>query len=84
MLAHAYNIIIDVVVGAPVHGRWVVYGFNTTKERLFSILMKYVQLLGAGYYDVYMVVHTSTENTDIILARELKKIFQTQHRHMDF
>ena len=71
MLAHAYNIIIDCGVGAPGHGREVVDGLNATDKGFISVLMKTLQLIGASDYDSQMVVHTSTVNTYISLAKGL-------------
>ena len=84
MLAHAYNITIDRGVGAPVHGREVYYGLNATYKWLISMLMKTVQLPGAADYVSHMTINTSTAKTDIVLARECQKIFQTQHEHMAY
>ena len=39
MFAHAYNIIIYRGVGAIVHGREVVDGFNCTEKLLLSMFM---------------------------------------------
>ena len=47
MLAHAYNIMINRGVGAPVHGREVVCGLNTINKTILSILMTTVQIPGA-------------------------------------
>ena len=47
------------------------------------MLMKTVQLPGAEVYDSNMVMHASNVNTDTSLAREFKRIFQTQNEHMD-
>ena len=49
MLAHAYNFIIDRVVGAPVHAREVIDGMNVTKK-ILSMLMTTVQLPGTESY----------------------------------
>ena len=46
MLAQSYNIITYCGVGAPGHGREVVYGLNDTLKRLLSILTTNVQLRG--------------------------------------
>ena len=46
------------------------------------MLMKTVQMPGAEAYESQMVMHTSTANTNIILARGFKNFFQTQHGHM--
>ena len=73
MLAHSYNIIIDHVVGATVHGRESVGGFNATNKRLLSMLIITLQLPGAAYYDSQMAMHTSTANIDIILVRGFQK-----------
>ena len=53
MLAHSYNIINDLGVGAPVHGREVYYGLNATYKWLISMLMKTVQLPGAQHIEMY-------------------------------
>ena len=37
---------------------------------------------GVEAYASQMAIHTSTANTDISLAREYQKFFQTQHGHM--
>ena len=39
MLSCAYNIVIDVVVGAPVNFKDVVHGLNATEKRFLSMLM---------------------------------------------
>ena len=70
MLAHAYNIIIDPRVIAPVNGREVVDGFIATEKRFLSMLITTVQLTGASTYYSQMAVYTSTVNTtDISLPR---------------
>ena len=69
MLAHAYNIIIDCGIGAPVHGIEVAGFLNATEKRLLSILMKNVKLPGASAYDSQMEIHTSTAITDMSLSR---------------
>ena len=69
MLSHEYNIIMDSGVGSLVHDREVVYGLNATYERFFSMLITTVQLHGAAAYDSQMVIHTSTAEIGISLAR---------------
>ena len=39
MLPHAYNIAIDRGVGAPVHGKYVVYDLNASEKRFISMLI---------------------------------------------
>ena len=48
------------------------------------MLMTTVQLPGEKYYDSHMAIHTSTANTDIILAREFQKHLSdpTQAHHL--
>ena len=76
MLAHTYNIITDYGVGAPVHGREVIDGFNDTEKWLFSMLMTYVQLPGVSSYDTQISLHASSAYSDLCLARDLKKKFR--------
>ena len=73
MLVHVYNIIIDRSGGSPGHVREVVYGLNDNGKKLISMLITTVQLTGASDYDSQMLMHTSTENTDISLSREFQK-----------
>ena len=73
MLAHASNIIIGRGVGAPGHGRDIVYGLNGTDKCLISMLMTTVKLPGAESSDSQMAIHTSTSNIDISLSREFQK-----------
>ena len=70
MLAHAYNIIIDSGVGEPGHGRYFVDGLNDTNKKFLSMLTTNVKLPGAAAYELERAMHTSTEKTDIGLARE--------------
>ena len=44
ILAHAYNIIIDRNVRAPVHGREIINDTNATDDRSILVLIKYVIL----------------------------------------
>ena len=81
MLSHAYNIITDSVGVAPICGKELVGGFSAT-DKSYSMLMKTVQLPGAAAYDLQIVMHTSTANTDVILARGFQNIFQIRHGHM--
>ena len=57
MLAHAYNIIIDRGVGAPVYCREVVDGLNDTETMFHSMLITTVQLPGVAAYESYMAMH---------------------------
>ena len=70
MLAHSYNIINDLGVGAPVHGREVFDGLNSKYKRFLLKFIKTVKLPGAASYDPQTEIHTSTANTDINYARE--------------
>ena len=45
MLSCAYNIVIDVVVGAPGNFKDVVYGLKATEKRFLSMLMKTANIL---------------------------------------
>ena len=51
----------------PGHVRDVVDGLNVTNKMFISMLMTTVKLPGAAAYESYMVIHTSTANTDISL-----------------
>ena len=73
MLAHAYKIIIYLGVGTLGHGREVIEGLNATNKSFISMLIITMQLPGEEAYELQMAMHTSTENTDISLAREFQK-----------
>ena len=73
MLSHAYNNIIYSGVGAPGHGREVVYGLNSTDKWFLSVLITTTELPSEKVYDTQMKIHTSTANTYISLARGFQK-----------
>ena len=73
MLSHAYNIVIDHVVGSPGHRKYVVDGLDATDKRLLSMLTKTVQLRGAATNNSHMVMHTSMSNKDNSKSREFQK-----------
>ena len=62
-VSHAYIIVIECGVGAPVHEKDVVYGLNSTGKRFLSMFMTTVQLPGAATNDSQMVMNTSMSNT---------------------
>ena len=68
VLAHAYNIIIYHGAGSPGHIREVFYDLNYTNKWFLSMLMTTLKLPSAANDDTQMVMHTSTVNTEIILA----------------
>ena len=70
ILSQSYNIIIDRGIGAPGHGREVIYGLKATEKRFIFHLMATVQLPGSKRFDTQMVVHTVTKNTDVSLEQE--------------
>ena len=69
MLADVYNIIIDCDVGAPGNIRDVADGLNAKDKLLVTMLMKTVQLPNAATNNYQMVMHTSTEKTDISVTK---------------
>ena len=84
MLVYTYNIIIDSDVVSQVNGREGVDGLNAIEKKSLSMLMTNLKLPNASSYDSHTEMHTSNVNTDIILAREFQKIFQTKYGQMDF
>ena len=54
MLAHAYNIIIDLGVGVPRNRIEVIDGLNDTGKMFPSMLLTTVKLPGAEYYESQM------------------------------
>ena len=63
MLFHAYNIVIDSGVGAPVHVKDVVDGLNTTDKKFLTVFMENVKLPDSASNNSQMVMHTSISNT---------------------
>ena len=70
MLTQAFNIIIDHGVSAPVHGKEVLEGLNTTGKSLIFHLMVTVQLLVSQMFYTQMKIHTSTHNSDVSLDKK--------------
>ena len=60
MLAHTYNIITNISVGAPGHGEEIIYGLNTTDKSFIYMLIATVKLSSSKNHDKQMAMHTST------------------------
>ena len=73
IFSYAHGIIIDRVVGAPGHVKDVVGGLNATEKRYLSMLITTVQISNALTNNYQILMHTSTEYSDIRLAKEFKK-----------
>ena len=82
MLSHAHDIMIDRGVGAHAHGKYVVDGLNATNKRHLSIIITTVQLPNSAIENSEIIMHTSTKNEEISLAKPFKKIFQMHPVHM--
>ena len=82
MLSHAYTIGINIGLGSPENEKYVVDGLNTTDKIFLTILMTTVQRPGLATNNSRVVIHTTMSNAYISIARELEKIFYTQHVHM--
>ena len=67
--SYAHDIIIYSGVVAPGHGNDVVGGLNDTDKRFLTMLMKTVQLPNAATNNYQMVMHTSTEKSDISVTK---------------
>ena len=50
------------------------------QKKLILFLMANIQLPGSKRFDTQMVVHTETQNTDMILAQEYQKHFSNESR----
>ena len=82
MLAHAYKIILIVVLDHKHTEDMLLMVLMLLKKRLLSMLMTTVKLTVSTAYKSHMAMHASTENTYISLAREFQNIVQTQHGHL--
>ena len=80
MLEHSYIIFIGRVSRLPGHRRIIFYYLNSTEKRFLSMVMKNVQLPGAASYDTQIEIHTSTQNYDMIISRELKILLSDPSR----
>ena len=64
----AFNITIDCGISAPVHGREVVDGLNSTYRSFIFHLTTTVKLTGSQSFYTPMVMHTSTHNYGVSFA----------------
>ena len=69
ILAHYYDIIVDIGVGVPGHGRDIFDDLNTTDKRFISMLNKILQLPGSQGYDYQMEVCTTKNKEDTIISK---------------
>ena len=70
------------MISEPGHGRDVVDGLNDTDKSFIFILMATVQLPVSKRFDIHMVVHTATQNTDMSLALEFLNTCQMNHSNI--
>ena len=68
MLSQSFSVIIDCVISASGHGRYVVDGLNAIYKMLLFQFISTVQLMGTKMYDTQMDVHTGTLTYDVSLA----------------
>ena len=73
MLSYVYNIVIDCGIGAPGHGKDVVYGLKDTEESFLSMLITTVQLPGESTNNSQFAMYTSNINTYIIIEMGCQK-----------
>ena len=68
MLSQSFSVIIDCVISASGHGRYVVDGLNSIYKMLLFQFISTLQLMGTKMYDTQMDVHTGTLTYDVSLA----------------
>ena len=69
VMHQCYSNIIDSGISAPVYGKEVLDDFNTIDKRYIYPLMSNVQLHGSKTFDSQILVHSSTQNNGVSLAK---------------
>ena len=68
-MSQAFNIIIELGIIAPGHGREVVYGINATDKRFIFHLMDTVELNESQSFDTQIEIDTTTHSDDVSLLQ---------------
>ena len=69
VLLQCYAVINDWGIGAPGHGKELLYRLNAIDKRYIYQLMSNFKLSGSKLFDSQMQMQTSTQNNDISLAK---------------
>ena len=64
-----HSIIIDWGISAPGHGKEVVDGMNAIENRVIYQLISNFQLPGSKTFDSKILMHSFTQNNDVIMAK---------------
>ena len=63
----------DSGINAPRHGKEGVYGINDIDKQYIYQLISNVQLPASICFDSHIVMHSSTQNNDVNMAKESQK-----------
>ena len=72
-MSQCYSLTIDRCIIATGIGREVVDGLNAIDKRYIYQLISNVKLPGSKLFDSHMQMHTSTQNSDASIAKELQQ-----------
>ena len=73
MLSHAYHIVIDCGVRAPVHDKYVIDSLSANDKRFLKKFMTTAQISGGSTNYSQMFIYTTMNNTYIILVGLFQK-----------
>ena len=76
----SHSIIIDRGISSPRHGKEVVYVINAVDKRYIYKFLSTVQIPGSKIFDLWMQIHTGTQNDDVSLAKEIQHFLTKTHR----
>ena len=68
-ISQFYSVIIDCGIIAPGHGKELVDGLNDIDKLCIYQLMSNVQLPVSKTFDSQIIMHSSTQNNDVSLAK---------------
>ena len=72
VMSQCYSILIDQGIGAPGHGKDIVYGLNDVDKCYIYQLMSTVQLPGSNTFDSQIQIHNGNQKYNVRLAKEFQ------------
>ena len=73
VMSKCYPVIFDRGISVPGNCKDVVYYLNIIKKCYIYQLMFNVQLLRSKVFDSQIIMHSSTQNNDVTMAKEFQK-----------
>ena len=84
VMFQCHSVIIDCGISSPVNYKEVVHGLNYFDKLYIYQLPFNIQLLVSKLFESHIVMHSCTQNNDVIMAIYYQKYISRDHRKYRF